>query len=149
MLIREEHEKSFHRGPHLTLYTLRRIIWIPGGLSVVNGVLYKPSIRFDAKLLGPRMGDLPRERVVPPIGFSPWGLDYWGPLYTKNGTRTLLKTYVAIFLCFSTKAVHIMPVMSLKKDNCLAAVKRFVSRRGILLEIYSNNSTILIGPRES
>ena len=54
MLIREEHEKNLHRGPHLTLYTLRQIIWIPGGLSVVKGVLCKPSIRFDAKLLEPR-----------------------------------------------------------------------------------------------
>ena len=37
--------------------------------------------------------------------------------------------------------------MYLKKDNCLAAIKRFVSRRGIPLEIYSNNSKILIGTK--
>ena len=149
MLIREAHEKNLHGGPQLTLYTLRRNIWIPGGLSVVKGVLYrcKPCIRFDAKLLQPQMGDLPRERVVPSFAFSHCGLDYCGPFYTKNGTRTLLKTYVAIFICFSTKAVHIEPVMSLTKDDCLAAIKRFVSRRGIPDEIYSNNSTTFIGTK--
>ena len=100
ILIREAHEKNLHGGgPQLTLYTLRRTIWIPWGLSVVKGVLYrcKPCIRFDAKLLQHQMGDLPRERVVPSFAFSHCGRDYCGPFYTKNGTRTLLKTYVAIF----------------------------------------------------
>ena len=35
--------------------------------------------------------------------------------------------------------------MSLTKDNCLAAIKRFVSRRGILDKIYNDNSTTFIG----
>ena len=115
----------------------------------MKGVLYrcKPCIRFDAKLLQPQMGDLPRERVVPSLAFSHCGLYYCGPFYTKNGTRTLLKTYVAIFFCFSTKAVHIEPVMSLTKDDCLAAIKRFVSRRGIPDEIYSDNSTTFFGTK--
>ena len=149
MLIREAHEKNLHGGPQLTLYTLRRTIWIPGGLSVVKGVLYqcKPCIRFDAKFLQPQMGDLPRERVVPSFAFSQCGLDYCGMFYTKNGTRTLLKTYVAIFNCFKTKAVHIEPVMSLTKDDCLEAIKGLVSRRGILDEIYSDNSTTFIGTK--
>ena len=149
MLVREAHEKNLHGGPQLTLYTLRLTISIPGGLSVVEGVLYrcKPCIRFDAKLLQPQMGDLPRERVVPSFAFSHCGLDYCGPFYTKNGTRKLLKTYVAIFICFSTKAVHIEPVMSLTKDDCLAAIKRFVFRRGIPDEIYSDNSKTFIGTK--
>ena len=149
MLIREAHEKNLHGGPQLTLYRLRRFIWIPGGLPVVKGVLYrcKRCIQFDAKLLQPQMGDLPRERVVPSFAFEHCGLDYCGPFYTKNGTRTFLKTYVAVFICFSTKAVHREPVMSLTKDDCLAAIKRFVSRRGIPDEIYSDNSTTFIGTK--
>ena len=149
MLIREAHEINLHGGPQLTLYTLRRTIWIPGGLSVVKGVLYrcKPCIRFDAKLLQPQMGDLPREKFEPSFAFSHCGFDYCEPFYTKNGTRKLLKTYVAIFICFSTKAVHIEPVMSLTKDDCLAAIKSFVSRRGLPDEIYSDNSTTFIGTK--
>ena len=37
--------------------------------------------------------------------------------------------------------------MSLTKDNCLAAIKRFVSRRCIPDEIYSDNSTTFIGTK--
>ena len=93
------------------------------------------------------MRDLPQERLVPSFAFSHCGLDCCGPFYTKSGTRTLLKTYVAIFICFSTKAVHVEPVMSLTKDDCLEAIKRFVSRRGIPDEIYSDNSTTFIGTK--
>ena len=103
--------------------------------------------RLDAKLLQPQMGDLPRERMVPSFAFSHCGLDYCGPFYTKNGTPTPLETYVAVFICFSTKAVHIEPVMSLTKDNCLEAIKKFVSCRGIPDEIYSDNSTTFIGTK--
>ena len=85
MRIQETHEKNHHGRPQLTLYTLRRTNWIPGGLSVMKGVLYrcKPCIRFDAKLLQPQMGDLLRERVVPSFAFSHCGLDYCGPLKLK------------------------------------------------------------------
>ena len=112
----------------------------------MKGVLYrcKQCIRFDAKLLQTQMGDLHREQVVPSFAFSHCGLDYCGPFYTKNGTRILLKAYVAIFICFKTKAVHIRLVMSLTMEDCLEAIKRFVSRRGILDEIYSDNSTTFI-----
>ena len=39
------------------------------------------------------------------------------------------------------------PVMSLTKDDCLEAIKRFVSRKGIPDEIYSDNSTTFIGTK--
>ena len=37
--------------------------------------------------------------------------------------------------------------MSLTKDDCLEAFKRFVSRRGILDEIFSDNSITFIGTK--
>ena len=157
MLFREAHEKNLHGGPQLTLYTLRRTIWIPCGLSVVKCVLCRcqPCICFDAKLLQPQMGDLTREQVVPSFAFSNCGLDFCGSFYTKSGTRTLLKTYVAIFICFSTKAVHIEPVVSLTKDDCLEAIKRFESRfepgfvKVFLMKYIATTQQLPLGPRES
>ena len=102
MLIREAHEKNLHGGAQLTLYTLRRTTWI---LSVVKGVLYrcKPCIRFDAKLLQPKMGDLPRKRVVPSFAFSHWGLDYCGPFYTKSWNSNAFWNYTLQFLFASVR----------------------------------------------
>ena len=141
ILIRKAHEKNFDGGPQLKLYTRRRTIWIPGGLSVLKGVLYrcKPYTRFNAKIVTASDG-----RSTSRTSSTSRRC---GPFYTKNGTRTLLRTYVAIFICFSTKAVHIEPVKSLTKDDCLAAIKRSVSRRGIPKKIYSDNSTTFIGTK--
>ena len=96
MLIREAHKQNLHGRPQLTLLTLPRTIWIPGGLFVVKSVLYrcKLCIRFDAKLLQLQMGNLPREQIVPSFAFNLWGLDHCRPFYIKIGNRTLLITYV-------------------------------------------------------
>ena len=55
LLIREAHERSFHSGPQMTLYTLRQTVWIPGGLALVKQAIHncKPCIRQDASLLQP------------------------------------------------------------------------------------------------
>ena len=78
MLIREAHKQNLHGRPQLTLLTLPRTIWIPGGLFVVQSVFYrcKLCIRFDAKLLQLQIGNLPREQIVPSCAFNLWGLDH-------------------------------------------------------------------------
>ena len=58
-----------------------------------------------------------------------------------------MKTYVAFFICFITEAISIEPVTSLTKDDCLTANKSFVSCQGTPDEIYSDNSTTLIGTK--
>jgi hypothetical protein len=48
---------------------------------------------------------------------------------------------MAIFVCFVTKAVHIEVVTSLTTDAFLAALRRFIARRGKPKTIYSDNGT--------
>ena len=133
LLIREAHEKSFHSGPQMTLYTLRQTVWIPGGFALAKQAIHKckPCIRQDARLLQPEMGDLPLERVVKSFTFSNTGINYCGPFYIKDSSSQESKVYVAsfIFICFATRAVHMKTVNSLIKDDCLDAVKRFCARR--------------------
>ena len=92
------------------------------------------------------MGDLPRERVVKSFTFENTGLDYCGPFQTIHN-KDMRKIYVAIFVCFSTKAVHIETVNSLTKEDCLDAIKRFTARRGMPQYIYSDNSRTFMGTR--
>ena len=78
------------------------------------------------------------------------GIDYAGPFTLKRGhTRkpVLVKAYIALFVCFSTKAVHIEIVSDLTTEAFLAALKRFVARRGLPLEIHSDNGTNFVGAR--
>ncbi len=69
---------------------------------------------------------------------------YAGPLWTKRGNPrkpTLVKVYVCIFVCLSTKAVHIEISSDLTTEAFLAALTRFVARRGVPKTILSDNGT--------
>jgi hypothetical protein len=55
--------------------------------------------------------------------------------------------YLAFFVCFATKAVHVEVVSSLETVSCGEALRRFCARRGLPSVIYSDNGTNFIGTR--
>lgn len=95
------------------------------------------------------MGELPSNRVViPQKPFNQTGVDYAGPFNIREkwgrGKR-LLKSYIALFICLSTKAIHLELVLDLSTESFIAALKRFISRRGNITDIYSDNATNFVG----
>lgn len=78
------------------------------------------------------MGDLPTERVSPTLPFLCTGVDLCGPIYFRYPQRKSqpIKGYVAVFVCLSIKAVHIELVGDLSTGSFLAALRRFIARRG-------------------
>ena len=133
----------------MTLFALLQTFWIPGGIASVKKVIHncKPCIQFDACIRQPLMGNLPAEQTVESFAFHFTGMDYCGPFYTKDFSQKLQKSYAAIFICFTTKAIHLEPVENLTKEDCLDTLKRFTGRRGTPQVIYSDNSTTFIGAR--
>ena len=88
------------------------------------------------------MGQLPADRVTPAPPFYITGVDYAGPFKLKLGyTRkpTIITAHVAVFLCFTTRAVHLELVSDQTTEAFLATLKRFISRRGCPHTIYSDN----------
>ncbi|XP_043062730.1 uncharacterized protein LOC122319470 [Drosophila yakuba] len=75
------------------------------------------------------------------------GVDFCGPFYVslKIRGRPPIKTYVAVFVCFSSKAVHLELVVDLSTDSFLSVFKRFVGRRGLPEKVYSDNATNFVG----
>jgi hypothetical protein len=55
------------------------------------------------------------------------------------------KAYIALFVCMATKAVHLEVVSDLTTTAFLLAYRRFVSRRGLCAEVYSDNGTTFVG----
>jgi len=71
------------------------------------------------------------------------GVDYAGPIALRLGTprNKITKGYIAIFVCFMTKAVHIEVVTSSTTEAFLAALRRFTARRGKPNTIYIDSGT--------
>jgi hypothetical protein len=64
-----------------------------------------------------------------------WGIDYVGPFEIKSGntrSKTTTKCYVALFICMATKAIHLELVSNLTSEAFIAALKRFIARRGLI-----------------
>lgn len=94
------------------------------------------------------MGNLPSERVTANRPFSRTGLDYAGPFAikaTKGRGVHSSKGYIAMFVCLSTKAVHLEVVGDLTTASFLGALRRFSGRRGRPREIWSDNATTFHG----
>jgi transposase InsO family protein len=71
-------------------------------------------------------------------------VDYTGPISLCLGSplsKVITKGYIAIFVCFVTKAIHLEVVTSLTTDAFLAALRRFIARRGRPRTIHSDNGT--------
>ncbi|GFW89683.1 integrase catalytic domain-containing protein [Trichonephila clavipes] len=94
------------------------------------------------------MSDLPSSRISPAPSFMHCGVDYAGPFQIKiiqgRGSKSF-KAYIALFVCFTTRAIHIELVTDLSADAFIAALKRFFSRRRKCSDIYSDCGSNFVG----
>lgn len=135
-------------GPGLCTL-LSQQYWIISARQVIRNRLSKclTCTKVRGKSIQPYMGTLPEARLRQTRSFLSVGVDFGGPFMTKIGmTRKpqLQKSYVCLFVCFSTKAVHLELVSSLTTEVFIAALDRFVSRRGLSADIYSDQGTNFI-----
>jgi len=94
------------------------------------------------KPLTQRMADLPSYRFSMPLrAFSKVGIDFAGPFHIKQLGRgkPRLKSYILVFSCLQTRAVHLEATESQDTDSVLNAFSRFTSLRGMPEEILSDN----------
>ncbi|XP_055522717.1 uncharacterized protein LOC129716899 [Wyeomyia smithii] len=143
------HKLLLHAGPQLMLSTIRQKYWIIGARNLVRRVYHRCIKCFRQKpiLIQQATADLPKSRVSPSRPFSVSGVDYCGPVYLKSAVRRHgpVKAYIAIFVCFATKAVHIELVSDLSTPAFLSALRRFIARRGRIRELHSDNGTAFKG----
>lgn len=150
LLFRDEHRRLHHAAPQSLLYNIRESYWPVGGRNLARRTVHQcvTCVRLKGKTLSPIMGNLPQGRITPSFPFLRCGVDYAGPVLTLNrkgrGSK-LVKSYICIFVCFVTRAVHIELVSDLSSESYLLALKRFISRRGKPVEITSDNGRNFVG----
>ncbi|GFX70254.1 integrase catalytic domain-containing protein [Trichonephila clavipes] len=119
LLVIREHERIGHCGVSATLSQLRKNIGA------------KPADQLS--------GQLPRDRITQSPPFQIAGIDFTGAILVKDnqGTR---KSYVSLFTCAVTRAVHLELVSDMSTKCFLLALRRFLARRGNCKVIYSDNA---------
>lgn len=94
------------------------------------------------------MADLPAVRVQEGRVSASVGIDYAGTLQMRElqlRKSRIYKVYIAIFVCFSVKAVHLELVPDLSTEVILAAFDSFVAWRGVPTDVFSDFETNFVG----
>ncbi|XP_011174949.3 uncharacterized protein LOC105207218 [Solenopsis invicta] len=148
LIIEHEHVRNLHAGTQATMAAVRQRYWPLAIRSTTQKIVQNCITCFKAK---PRqseavMGSLPASRVTISRPFSRCGIDYAGPVILREGKRRNSrnhKAYIAIFVCFTTEAVHVELVSDLTTEAFLGAFRRFISQRGRPAHMFSDNGTIV------
>lgn len=145
LIMRQLHLENMHAGPQALLAVTRQKYWPMKGKILAKSVVDQCILCAKAKpkLLEQVMGTLPKERVTAARAFTHTGIDYAGPItihYQGRGSKTT-KAYICVFVCFATKAVHLEAAIDQSTASFLCCLKRFISRRGAVKTIFSDNAT--------
>ncbi|XP_058840862.1 uncharacterized protein LOC131696333 [Topomyia yanbarensis] len=151
LILKSYHIKLLHGGGQLTLASVREEYWPIHGRRMLRSVIRScfQCSRANPVPVQQRTGQLPVPRVTPSRPFTVTGVDYAGPIYLRAPHKRAApqKAYISIFVCFSTKAVHIELVSDLTTSAFIAAFRRFMSRRGRSAHVHSNNGKNFQGAR--
>lgn len=147
LLIDDAHRHTLHGSIALMQTYLRTQYWIVDSRNVIRHQVHKCNtcFRYLATSLKQLMGQLPAPRVNIAHPFAHTGIDYAGPFSILQrrspGRPQLSKGYICLFVCLATKAIHIELVGDMTANTFLAALNRFIARRGLPSDLYSDNGT--------
>lgn len=142
-----------HMHSHVGYQTLHNILvqefWILSPRRSIKSALRSciSCFRTRPTPLVPPMADLPSFRVRQIRPFSKTGLDFAGPFVTrprKTRDKTRFKSYLCVFVCMATKAVHLEILTDMSRDCFIVCFDRFVARRGYPLELFSDQGTTFV-----
>nr|CAI5820351.1 unnamed protein product [Callosobruchus analis] len=146
------HKDLLHAGPQAMISHVRETFWPISARNLAKFVVRQcvPCSRYAGKTIQPIMGDLPASRVTAALPFIRTGVDYGGPILIKDrrgrGCKTQ-KCWIALFIFFSTKAIHLELVTALTTASFMQALRRFAARRGKPSDIYSDQGTNFVGAK--
>lgn len=164
LLIQDAHAKTLHGGPQLCIAILRQQFWILKVRVAVRRYISSKCvscIRHSKMTAQQLMGALPvvRTTLAPP--FSSVGVDFAGPFKLRKFPATVaalrravsqvpkepttIKGWVVVFVCLTTRAVHLDVTRGLNVEAFLECFGRLTARRGPCKELFSDNGTTFTG----
>ena len=145
------HRKHHHCGPTVLLCKTSKELHVVGARRLSRRVCNAcPRCRrVQPRPSRQLMGDLPPERVAADQpAFTNTGLDFAGPFLVGNGRGTARsESYVCIFVCMATKAIHIELAKDLTTAAFIRCLQRFVGRRNCPKSLHCDNGSNFVGAR--
>lgn len=147
LIIYETHQLALHAGAKLTEAILRQQYWVIDSQSTIKKELKKCLVcsKYAPKPMDQLMANLPEYRVNKPFKvFMNTAIDFAGPFWTKVSTLRSSKSeksYVCVFVCMASRAMHLELVGNLTAESCVAALRRFIAKRGKVANFFSDNGT--------
>ena len=147
LLISHFHVHHNHCSLGTLVMLIRQQFWVSKIRMIVKSVISRCVYckRVTGKPLSqPGPPPLPEERVKYVRPFWATGVDFTGAISITNPTDISApaeKTYVCLFTCTVTRAVHLELCNSLSSYEFLLALRRFCARFGVPAIIISDNGT--------
>lgn len=150
LILRCLHVEHLHIGQSGLLAIVRQQFWPVSARNIIRRITTSCVRCFKVAPVSIEqlMGQLPSQRLTEAFPFQRSGVDYGGPFFIKQGgprSIKMVKVWLALFVCEATKAIHLELVSELSSQCFIAALQRFISRRGICSDLYSDNGTCFVG----
>ena len=150
-LFQHRHVSLGHCGPSLLLSSTGDRLHVMGARKLSRNICTQC---IKCKRAAPRpvpqmMAGLPIERTTPSQPtFTNTGIDFAGPFTLKLGhvrRPVKIKAYICVFVCMSTKAVHLEVTSDLTTETFIPCLKRFIARRNCPTSIFSDSGPNFVG----
>ena len=147
LVVEDAHLKTLHGGVALTMAKVREKWWIEKLRSLVKGVLHKCAKckRYRCKPLpAPPTAALPEFRTEGSRAFQTVGVDFAGPLEYKVSKKIKAKSYVALYTCATTRAVHLDLLTDMTAEEFKRSLTEFIAKRGNPIKMVSDNGKTFV-----
>ena len=151
-LIQRCHEICLHLGVEYTRIYIQHRCHIIGVRESLRCLAFKrfQCRRLRAVGLQPPVADLPAVRFQDsslPAVITNVGLNYLGPFVAMHRDNEV-KTYICLFTCLGTRAIHQEIPEDLSTDKCITSIRRFISRLDQPQLLMSDNATNFLRSRK-
>ncbi|XP_055308609.1 uncharacterized protein LOC129572631 [Sitodiplosis mosellana] len=150
--LEEAHKEMLHGNIQSMLHYVQTKYWVIGARKAAANVA-KSCVKCRRYANTERtqlMSHLPEVRLSNSRPFANCGVDYFGPIQVKRfegRCKSIDIGYGAVFVCLSTKMVHIECVSNLTTERFLWALARLASIYQMPKEMRSDNGKTFIGAK--
>ena len=141
LFIHDIHKKFGHSGPTLTLYQVRKRVWITSGRQQVKKAVFKCSCRKNIPL-NERMGKIPLWRTEKPTIWTRVGTDVFGPFWVKTeDNQSTVKTFAILWTDLVSRGVMVDLLYSADTEGVLRSLRKLTATYGSARIYYSDNAS--------